>query len=141
MVNKQERHNDTIDFIGIGAAKCGTTWLAKCLEEHPDILMSSGKSKKELLFFNNSESVDKFRDEKVSYFDKGYSWYLKQFPDPEIGKIRGEFTTLYLTDTDAAKRIKEFNPNVKIIAILRNPINMINSTHWFRKTGIDNKIP
>ncbi len=38
-----------IDFIGIGATKSGTTWIAQCLKEHPQIC---GSSIKEINFFN-----------------------------------------------------------------------------------------
>lgn len=39
------------DFIGIGAQKCATTWLALCLRQHPQIFMASPK---ELKYFNEN---------------------------------------------------------------------------------------
>ncbi len=35
--------NFKIDFIGVGAPKCGTTWVAQCLSEHPQICLSKPK--------------------------------------------------------------------------------------------------
>lgn len=36
-----------IDFFGIGGAKCGSRWLAKCLDEHPAVAIVAGKRVKE----------------------------------------------------------------------------------------------
>ena len=122
-----------IDFIGIGAPKSGSTWITKCLAEHPQILFSSKKSRKEIFFFNTPDGW-MWNNKKVgrmSYYDKGVDWYLEQFPEYEEGKKRGEFTTSYLSDKLACKRIKEHFPNVKILVTLRNPIEMIYSLHWF----------
>ncbi len=50
--------NFKVDFIGVGAAKCGTTWVASLLENHPQINFSSTKTTKELNFFNSeTESI------------------------------------------------------------------------------------
>lgn len=38
-----------INFLGIGAPKCATTWLAACLSDHPEIFMPA---KKEVSFFS-----------------------------------------------------------------------------------------
>jgi hypothetical protein len=137
MKDKLKKPEETIDFIGIGAARSATTWVNKCLEEHPNILMSSQKSHKELNFFNSNIKVDPIgvspheRGEKESYYENGLEWYLGQFPEPQKGKIRGEFSVSYLPDTLATKRIYNFNPNIKIVAMLRNPVEAINSAyHW-----------
>lgn len=121
----------TIDFIGIGAAKCGTTWVAQCLEEHPDILFSSEINRKELSFFNSNTNWQKEPGRDLSTWDKGIEWYFKQFPKQEEGKIRGEFTVSYLIDELARKRIKEILPNIKLIVVLRDPVDMVQSLYYF----------
>lgn len=126
-----------IDFIGIGAPKSASTWIGKCLEEHPDILFSSQKTRKEVLFFNTFEGAV-WNNKKVggmSYFDRGLDWYYDQFPDYEEGKIRGEFTVYYLADNDAYNRIHDTFPNVKLLATLRNPVDMVYSLHWYLYHG------
>ena len=136
MKNKFKKPEETIDFIGIGAAKSASTWLNKCLEEHPDILTSSQKTRKEINFFNSGIGIPISSGRSASFYHKGYEWYLKQFPPAQKGKIRGEFCVTYLIDNEAPKRIKKFNPNIKILAILRNPSEMINSLHWQTKTRV-----
>lgn len=136
-MSSQQDKKSQIDFIGIGAPKGGSTWLASCLEEHPDILFSSQKTRKEIFFFNTPEGWV-WNDKKVgrmSYYDRGLAWYLDQFPDYVEGKIRGEFTTSYLSDDLAYNRIHESFPNVKILATLRNPVDMIYSLHWYLYHG------
>lgn len=129
-----------VDFIGIGSAKCGSTWVASALEEHPEILFSSQKSTKEIRFFNTAKSSAYKKDWKNSY-DKGLDWYFDQFPEFEEGKIIGEFCTSYLVDEDAAKNIHKDFPNVKILVTLRNPIDMLYSLFWFCKATVEYRAP
>lgn len=95
-----------IDFIGIGAQKCGTSWLYACLYEHPEIYAPI----KEIHFFSRDR------------FSKGITWYEDHFKACTISKKRGEFSTSYLYSDVAAKRITELYPNVRLIAIVREPI-------------------
>jgi len=129
-----------IDFIGIGSAKSGSSWVAKMLEKHPDILFSAQKSKKELRFFNTAGDHDYIKD-NFNNFNKGINWYLNQFPDPAPSKIRGEFSISYLTDKEAPKNIKKYFSDIKIIAVLRNPTDMIYSLYWFSRATIETKVP
>lgn len=126
-----------IDFIGIGVAKSGTTWVAECLEEHPEILFPGQKE----LFFFNKKPAYLFYDEKLTNHHKGIQWYLNQFPEPQKNKIMGEFATNYYNDPDAAKEIKKHFPNIKIIAILRNPVNMLYSLYWYGKAAVRTQMP
>jgi hypothetical protein len=94
------------DFIGIGAAKCGTTWLHHCLEEHPEICMPSPK--KEPGFYDNHW--------------EDWTYYKSLFSHREKEKVTGEFTPGYLTAVGVSERIAQVNPEAKIIFIVRNPI-------------------
>jgi len=114
----QEKKENGPDFIIIGAAKCGTSSLFNYLSHHPQILFPH---KKELDFFWKN-------------FDKGIDWYLAQFPAitdrPDF--ITGEATPNYLRFPLAAQRIKNCFPHVKLIVLLRNPIERAVSWHYHK---------
>jgi len=95
-----------IDFIGIGAQKSGTSWLYACLYEHPEICAPI----KELHFFSRPR------------YKEGIAWYESHFTRCAEGTKKGEFSTSYLYSTESAARIKEHYPEVKLIAILRSPL-------------------
>lgn len=121
--------NNNIDFIGIGSAKCGSTWLSECLNDHPDILFSAQKSRKGLMFFQKKGYLlDRF-----SNYNKGIDWYLNQFLDAERNKIRGEYCVDYFTDLYSPRLIKKSFPNIKLILALRNPTEMVYSLYWYLK--------
>ena len=130
---------DTIDFIGVGEARSGSTWLSACLGEHPDVLFSSQKSQKELHFFNSE--IDVFGKRFRSIYDRGLGWYLDQFPHAQKGKIRGEFSVNYFANPEAAMRIKDGFPNVKILIILRSPVTMLYSHYWHCRASVEMKVP
>lgn len=96
-----------VDFIGLGAQKAGTSWVYACLYEHPEICAPI----KELHFFSRSR------------FQKGKDWYESHFKVCRTGLKVGEFSTSYLYSTQSAERIASLYPHVKLIVILRNPID------------------
>ena len=139
MSNRNHENNEIsrkIDFIGVGSAKSASTWIAYCLEEHPDIIFSKEKSKKELRFFNTAGN-HAYKKDNLNNYDKGIDWYLEQFPPHEEGKVRGEFSISYLTDDEAPMNIKKHFPNVKILVILRHPVKMLYSLFWFCKATVE----
>lgn len=95
------------DFIIIGTQKGGTTSLFYYLMQHPELTMSH---KKEIYFFN-------------LFFDKGLAWYKSHFPFRANTKITGEATPSYIYHPKAAGRVKSILPDVKLIVLLRNPID------------------
>jgi len=125
-----------IDFIGIGAMKCGTTWIADQLQDHPEISFSREKSLKELHFFA-SDTKQSLKIHGPSNYSRGLDWYLSQFPDVQKGKIRGEYCNSYISDTKAADRIKSFDPNIKLIVSLRNPVDMVYSLFWYLNSSLN----
>lgn len=100
------------DFLILGAEKAGTTFLYSFLQEHPDFRAAA---KKEVHYFDSRK------------FEFGPQWYRAQFPRQEgIGKrntITGEASPYYLLHPLAAKRAYELMPDVKLIVLLRNPID------------------
>lgn len=104
--------NRKIDFIVGGTQKGGTTALDHYLRKHPQIGMAK---KKEVHFFDNEDAF--------SRANINYSKYHMFFDLPRNKKIYGEITPIYLYWKPSCKRIYEYNPNIKLIFILRNPIS------------------
>jgi hypothetical protein len=96
-----------IDFIGIGAQKSGTSWAYTCLYEHPQVCIPV----KEIHFFS-----------RPRYVTEGKEWYEAHFKKCTEGELKGEWSTSYLYSSESAERIHSCYPNVKLLAILRNPI-------------------
>jgi hypothetical protein len=95
------------DFLGIGAQKAGTTWLHSNFRAHPQIYIPS---KKELHYFDNH------------YYHslKSYSDYFREGKN----KIMGEITPDYgILSEDRVKVIRKIMPEIKLILLLRNPID------------------
>ncbi|MFC1722467.1 sulfotransferase [Patescibacteria group bacterium] len=132
---------ETIDFIGVGAPKSGSTWVGQILEEHPQVLFSSEKTRKELYFFNEYDFWGDKGTGRLSYYNRGLEWYFDQFPKAKKGCIRGEFSATYLSDRVAYKRIKKDFPNAKILVSLRNPADLLYSLHWYIHNGAVMSIP
>lgn len=120
-----------IDFIGIGAPRCGTTWISECLREHPQIFFPTQGWKDELapesLRNTGTKELDFFLSERweTSNHTRGIPWYLSRFPSANEGSIRGEFSPRYLDDPASPGLIHAAFPDVKLIASLRNPVDMI----------------
>lgn len=94
------------DFLVIGAQKAGTTWLYANLKKHNELFLSE---KKEIHYFDWN-------------FHRSLRWYLNHF-NGAGQKIKGEITPAYSTlDTLRIKHIHKCNPELKIIFIVRNPI-------------------
>ncbi len=116
----------SLSFLGIGSGKCGTTWLYNCLIEHPEICSINPK---EINYFSYLYNLHNF------------IWYKRQFKD--CGNLlKGEFSVSYMEDPNAAKRIRKWLPEVKIIAILRDPVRKVysNYQHSIRKREINKNL-
>lgn len=94
-----------INFIGIGAQKSGTTWLDACLREHPDIFLHPIK---EVHFFDRINDLS-----QVNEYEKSFS--------SNNEKIVGEITPSYILNKKSHQLIYQYNKNIKLIAILRDP--------------------
>jgi hypothetical protein len=58
------------NFIGIGAPKAGTTWLAKCLGEHPDVFMAAVKETEFWKFADAEQRLAEYAAHSASPFGK-----------------------------------------------------------------------
>jgi hypothetical protein len=99
------------DFVIIGAKKCGTTSLYHLLTQHPHVEPAAAKG---LHYFD-------------LLFDEGTEWYRRCFPPPrwKDGRrsITGEATSEYIFHHPVPERMAEVVPQVRLIALLRNPID------------------
>lgn len=98
-----------VNFLVIGAQKAGTTALDHYLRLHPDIGMADVKE------------VHYFDDEEVfAHEPTDHATYEAHFPDAK--RFHGETTPIYLWWTPACERIHRYNPDMKLIAVLRDPV-------------------
>ncbi|MEO5718346.1 MAG: sulfotransferase domain-containing protein [Chthoniobacterales bacterium] len=127
-----------IDFIGIGAPKCGTTWLSAELEAHPQIMFAPDK---EVYYFADT-LLRRMAGKEMRCFERGESWYHEQFPAaPGALSIRGEFCPSYLYSEEAAARIAAYRPDIKLLLCLRPPVEMIYSWYWYNRNAVVASLP
>lgn len=115
------------DFIIIGSGRAGTTSLYSYLIQHPNIITSfSHREQKaaDLHFFEYmiSSSTNWYR----SHFPTKISKKLLQLRT-KSSVISGEFTSTYMYHPFVPKRIFDLIPNIKLIVILRNPVDKVYS--------------
>ncbi|MER2597901.1 MAG: sulfotransferase [Caldilineales bacterium] len=114
------------DFLIIGAQRSGTTSLHAYLQQHPHLLSAS---KKELHFFDGG------LDARVDTFTRGEHWYRAHFPCKSLGALHRpafEASALYSFSPWAAPRIAAQYPQIKLIVLLRNPVERAIS-HYFHE--------
>jgi hypothetical protein len=120
----------SIDFLGVGTAKAGTTWFYECLSEHPDVCVSKVK---EIDFFNDLQMFWRKDLFGTSNYGKGLSWYESHFKHCAPHKKIGEVSPIYFFDPEAPKRIHEHFPHAKLIIALRNPVDRLLSHYLYTK--------
>lgn len=114
----------TPNLFIIGAPKCGTTSLYEYLRGHPQIFMSVVK---EPCYF----ARDLARDHSGNFlvYERDEKLYADLFAAAGDAARLGEGSTRYLYSKDAPALIDQASPDARIIAMLRNPIDMIHSLH------------
>lgn len=117
------------DFIIIGAQRSGSTSLYNYLAEHPCV---SPTLHKEVHFFDE-------------YFDRGVEWYKAHFDSSDYLKahhlITGEASPYYILNPAVPERIAELIPQIKLIALLRNPIDRAYSHYNTRVKNGKEQLP
>lgn len=126
------------DFMIIGTKKGGTTSLMNWLVDHPHVVRMFPS-------FSRSKSPH--------YFDlnsaRSLSWYRSHFPTRATQRLRerrigvrplvGEASPYYMFHPAVAERVRRTVPEVKAIALLRNPVSRAYSHYWDRRaTGFEN---
>lgn len=106
------------NFIIAGAQKSGTTSLHNYLERHRHVYFP--KHPQELHFFDIDEN-----------FSEGITYYKKFFMLASAEHIAiGQTSPLYIYEPKVPSRIADLLPQVKLIFILRNPVNRAYSHYW-----------
>ncbi len=118
------------NFFIVGAAKCGTTSLHEYLRHHPEVFMCAGtsplvtsKTVKEPYYFGRDLEIADY------WTIRDRDQYLSLFAEAGDAKRVGEASVWSLLSTQAAREIKAFDPDAKIIVMLRNPVDMMYSLH------------
>jgi hypothetical protein len=115
------------DFIIAGAPRSGTSWLYALARRHPQIAMA-GPIVPEPKFF----LVDELWQLGIDYYSE------KWFDLLPAGRVLGEKSTNYLESAEAAARIRRALPGVKLVFLLRNPVDRAYSNYlWSRQNGLE----
>jgi hypothetical protein len=122
------------NFLVIGAAKGGTTALHRYLKQHPQIFMSP---RKELRFFPFEGNPPDYRGPgdaaDAASMTTTLDDYVAQFEGSEGYPARGEISPLYLYMPRSVERIRHYIPDVKLIAVLRQPAERAYSQYLMMK--------
>lgn len=93
------------DAIIIGAKKCGTRALLKFIGTHPNVSAAGAEAH----FFDR-------------FYHMGLDWYRDQMPFSTKYQITIEKTPKYLVDKQVPRRVFHMNPKIKLIVVVRNPV-------------------
>jgi hypothetical protein len=119
-------HTKKPEFFIVGAPKCGTSALAHYLAAHPDIYVA----RKEMHFFGADLHFGQ------QFYRRDLNAYLAEFDTRHDQACAGEASVWYLFSRQAAAEIKAFNPDARIIILLREPAAMLYSLYYqFRSDG------
>ncbi|MBL7645018.1 MAG: sulfotransferase [Candidatus Hydrogenedentes bacterium] len=106
------------NFLYIGIARAGSTWLFEMLRQHPEVFVPPAK---DVYFFDR-------------YFEKGLTWYFSHFKHADEAKAIGELSHDYYFSERALKRIHETLPEVRLILCLREPVGRLVSGFVYNRT-------
>jgi hypothetical protein len=113
------------NFLVIGAIKSGTTSLHRYLGRHPQVFTTK---RKELEFFT--------ADPRVGTWERGLRWYEELFEDAGDAIAVGEASisyTQYPLIQGVPARIAQVLPDVRLIYLVRHPIERMVSHYWMRR--------
>lgn len=111
------------NFLIIGTSRAGTTSMWSYLGQHPEVFMCPVKEPGFFIY----EGKDKILTPKgwrlLRPYEKSWIAYCDLFSEAKNEKIIGEATTGYIYYPWVPNKIHRYLPNVKMLAILRNPID------------------
>lgn len=117
------RDKRLVDFMIVGAQKCGTTALGQFLAEHPEIGMSA---QKEVHLFDAPDYVAGTSTRDID------AHYRRYFEDAADVAIRGEATPIYMFLPGVGGELKRYNPGLKLIVLLRDPVERALSEYYMQ---------
>ena len=120
-------------FIIVGAQKAGTTALFRMLNQHSQLV---GSRIKEVHYFDNDR---KYKNKPIEF----YHSFFEDKSEDTIEKYFFEATPIYLYHPEVARRLYEYNQNLKIVVLVRDPIERMISAwvmyHYHFATGPNSK--
>jgi hypothetical protein len=116
----------TPDFFIVGHAKCGTTAMHTMLRAHPQIYMPALK---ETQFLAHDPSERVWPSRRPAARPQTLDAYLSLWQAARAGQLVGEASTAYLRTPGAAARIAALDPDARIVAIFREPVDFLRSFH------------
>ena len=109
-------------FLFIGASKSGSSWFFEILREHPQVFIPANKA---TFFFSD-------------YYERGIAWYEAFFVKASRKSAIGEVCHDYLVKPEALRRIRAYQPDMRLVCCLRNPYaRALSSWRFFRRNGMD----
>jgi Sulfotransferase domain len=115
---RSRRHKiERLDFILAGAQKSGTTALHYFLNKHPNINMG------------NQQEIHFFDDDTMFVSGADYEQLHKHYPLLAPSILAGDCTPSYIYYEPVAERIWKYNPQIKLLILLRNPVDRA-FAHW-----------
>ena len=127
-----EPYRPRLGFVIAGAQKCGTTALAHFLSQHPEIGMAMPK---EVHVF---DAPGYSRDWTPEQIDERYRSFFEHCPG---ARIRGEATPIYLFLPEIAHELARYNPELKLIVLLRDPVERAMSHYCMEKDRGQEHLP
>jgi hypothetical protein len=113
------------DFLIVGAPKAGTTALHAALAQHPEVFVTRPKEPKYWLC--DGAPPPHWSGPGDRHSQQEWIWredeYAALFAEAPPGCVRGESTPFYLWSRGAHRRIAEALPEVRLIAVVRDPID------------------
>jgi hypothetical protein len=120
----QRRSSPRPNFFIVGAPKCGTTSMYEYLAQHPAVFMSPRKEPRHF-----SPDLDSGSALDGRWFTRDTDEYLAYFRGARDEAIVGEASVGYLQSTESARLIRDFEPDARILIMLRDPVDMIQARH------------
>lgn len=123
-------HRPRLAFMIVGAQKAGTSALAQFLDAHPEVGMSSLK---EVHLFDAPEYT---RDWTPADIDARYRPHFAEdrFTGLPGERVLGEATPVYLFLRDVPAELRRYNPRLKVIVLLRDPVERAISHYYMEKS-------
>lgn len=118
------------NFLIIGVERAGSTSLYHYLKQHPQIYMSPIKEPRFFAYENETPYYNGPYDHEKLPKVTTLEAYQALFAGVTDERAIGEASVIYLYSQKAPGRIKHYIPNVKLIAILRNPVDRAYSRFW-----------
>ena len=111
------------NYLVVGAGRSGTTSLHYYLKQHPEVYVPEVKSPSYFYCHGLPQAADRVHERVTrDYFVPDTSAYESLFDDVQKEKAIGEVSPAYLASMRAIAHIAETIPKVKIVIILRNPV-------------------